>query len=446
MKRFGKNLIFNSKTAAAITAVCVLLSVFVSALKSEALYVYPPLDIAKAVDKTSPLPGEEITYTLNYKNNTSNEFTGVIIKDPFTNQNQNYLIFISANPSPAPGTHTWNIGSLGPNKSGQITIKAKVSSSIPGWSSEIKNKATIDSDQTSLRYSNNASVFIIVNDYSSKNNDIYTGGTTTSSKLNINKLVRNITKGSSYNYSTNWLNTIYAEPGDELEFLIKIKTPKDKEIDSIRVSDDLPPKLTYISDSTAVDGYYEPDGITTKNIYIGEAYPYLERKISFKAKVASVSNFKSYPITIVNTAYAWGSDGNKVKDTVKIIIKEPNSIPATESTTISTTNSVKSWDDGLIKGNSTYSNAADASDEETAIATEPGEVLGAEDVQVGINLFSVIILSIISCIIAFVFYCRLREEKLLEALNKDGNHFRKTLAKLYFRLKFFWTVSITQLR
>ena len=281
------------------------------------------------------------------------------------------------------------------------------------------------------------SVFIPTN---TNGASLITGTIRNSTELSIDKLVRNVTRGSGYNYWTNWLNTIYVEPGDELEFLIKIKAPRDKEIDSIRISDDLPPKLTYISDSTTVDGYYEPDGIISKNIYIGDAYSYLGREIRFKVKVAPASRFKSYPITIVNKAYAWGSDGNKIEDTAKIIIREPNSIPTTGST--AGTRSGKSWDDGLIKGNYIYSTTeeTDKTGEENG-EDKTEEVLGAEDVQVGFNLVGLLFLSIVSFLIAFMLYCRIREDKLLEILNKDGKSFRKILAKLYFRLKFSWTVT-----
>lgn len=440
MKVFEQNLIFNLKTAATLIAVCVLFSVFIAIPKANALY--PPLEITKNVDKTFLELGEEITYTLNYRNNTSNELTGVVIKDPLTQQNQNYLTFVSASPSPTSGNDTWNIGSLGPNQSGQITIRAKVSESIPGWASEIKNKATIDSDQTFLRYSNNASVFITVRDYTPKTNTFYTGGTLSSyDSLTIDKSVRNITKGSGYTYWTNWVNTLYAEPGDELEFLIKIKAPRDKDIDSIRVSDDLPPKLIYISDSTMVDGYYEPDGIISKNIYIGDAYSYLGREITFKARVVSSSSFKTYPITIVNKAYAWGSDGKKVEGTAKIIIREPNSISTTGSTISSGTG--RPWNYGLIGADTTYATDTDEGSEEQDLTNtdeeseenEKQEVLGAEDVQVGINLFGLILLSIFSAIVAFILYCRIREDKL-----------PKFLAKPYFRLKLSWALTKARFR
>jgi uncharacterized repeat protein (TIGR01451 family) len=533
----------NSKILAGLIAGCVLISIFIPL--SEVNASYPPLNIVKTVDKRFPSLGGEIVYTLAYKNNTSQEITGIIIKDPFTNQNQNYLSFVSASPSPASGNDTWTIASLGPNQSGQITIRARVSGSIPGWASEIKNRATIESDQTSLRRSNNASVFITVRSFSGSGDDLYTGGTTSSSKLSIDKLARNVTRGSTYTYWTNWTSTVYAEPGDEIEFLIKIKGPRDKEIDSVRVNDKLPPKLTYISDSTTVDDLYEPDGIISKYIYIGDVYPYLYREITFKAKIASVKSFNLYPISLVNTVSVWGSDGEKIEDSAKIIVREPTA-PIVKGVMISPgqplsisklgrnlsqgrTNwlssfsakpgeevefsiqvvntgdndldNVKVWDtlpaslliiknsttingvgwggdvagsglglgtlyqgeaktikfraridsaDKFSSGSTTLINTAyvsadnvsQISDQGSVNVNKTGVVKGAVDIKVGANLIGLIILIIISCFIAFVVYCRLREDRLLEVLNNDkASKFYKSLIRFYFRLKFFFRVK-----
>lgn len=433
------------KTAAALIAVCVLLSIFIPAIEAKA--VYPPISIVKTVNKQFPSLGEEIVYTLFYTNNTSKEFTNVIIKDPFTNTNQQNLTFISASPAPTSGNDTWAIGTLGPNQSGQITIRAKVSESIPGWSSEIKNRATIQSDQTYLRRSNNASVFIVID---SPSNKTTTSGTI-SEKLIVDKLARNVTKGSTYSYYSSWRNTVYAEPGDEIEFLIKIKASRDSEIDSVRVSDDLPPKLTYVSDSTTVDGQYESDGIISKHIYIGDVYPHLYREIKFRVKIYPASRFNFYPIDLVNVVYAWGSDGKKIEDTVKIMVREP-----TDSGTSSNTGSGTSYSQGsllsgpgMIQGQrylidryarGTQEQTTEDTEEESETTEEEeteeeGEVLGATDVEVGANLVSLFILIILSCFIAFMVYCHIRENKL-----------PKPLAKFYSKLKLFSTLTTEKIK
>lgn len=446
MKGLASENNFSLKTTISLVVVCLLLSIFIPF--NEARGDNPYLIITKLANKTFALPGDEIVYTLNYRNNGQGRATGIVIKDPFYNLNQHYLEFISASPNPDSGNDTWIVDSLDYGQSGQIIIRARISKSVPIGSTEIRNRATIDSNETILQYSNYVSTLVsstvglnidklvrnvstggsfvqsvnanpgdeiefslairstgsstvsnvrvwdtlpnrlnyisgttMVNDsyYSDgiANNGLNIGsigsgqtkvikfkaqleykssfnaGTTiltnfgyveannvyrtydsatvivskestnsllvsTLSDLRVDKLARNITKNSTY-----WTDVIYVEPEDEIEFLIKIQSPSNKEIDSIRVEDELPPKLIYISDSTTVDGNYEPDGIISKNVYIGTAYPYLNREIKFKARIVSASNFNLYPITLVNTAYAWGSDGKEIKDSVKIIVRQP---------------------------------------------------------------------------------------------------------------------------
>ena len=439
--KLHENNLFTFKTAAGLIAVCVLISVFIPLVQVKA--VYPPLDIVKTVDKIFPSPGEEIVYTLTYKNNTSNEITGVVIKDPFTNTNQQYLIFVSANPSPTSGNDTWEIGSLGPNESGQIIIRAKIDKSISGWASEIKNRATIESDQTYIRRSNTASVFIVID--SPRNKSI--NYPSVSGELIIEKTARNLTRGSSYGYYySGWLNTVYAEPGDEIEFLIKIKAPRDKEIDSVRLSDDLPPKLSYISDSTTIDGSYEPDNITSSYIYIGDVYPHIYREIKFRVRIYSASKFNFYPIDLVNVAYAWGSDGNKVKDTVKIIVREPSD--ENNSGTNGSSGGIYYYPESIFSGPKLISGPAylvgsdtkteqetEETVEEIEEQAEEGEIKGASDVKVGANLIGLLFLVIISSFIGFVIYCRVREDKL-----------PKPLLKPYFKLKLFFATAKLRLK
>ncbi|PJE57766.1 MAG: hypothetical protein COU82_00180, partial [Candidatus Portnoybacteria bacterium CG10_big_fil_rev_8_21_14_0_10_38_18] len=123
----------------------------------------PLLVINKIVDKSNTLPGDEVVYTINYANIGNAIATGVIVKDTFNYVNQQYLSFVSANPSPSTGTDTWNIGTLSPGQSGQITIRASVNNSgIPIGTTEIKNRGSIQSNATVFQYSNCANFFVTV--------------------------------------------------------------------------------------------------------------------------------------------------------------------------------------------------------------------------------------------------------------------------------------------
>jgi len=445
----------SSRVAVFGVATCVLLLVFIpfdnrfAQAACDSGDCVPVLSISVSVNKTTALPGDEIIYTLTYRNSGDAKATGIVIRNPFTDTNQNYLDFVSADPVPDSGNNTWIIDEpLDYNESGQIIITARIKSALSSNWVVIRDRASIDSNETTPKYSNYALVSVnsacrlsinqLVRNVSknslfsqsvnadsgdevefsleikstgtnqaintkvwdnlssrleyisgsatidgsslggevvgskvsigdllsgtaktikfrakvSSSSNFYVGknflrsygyvdadicavkssiatvvvvkkstslAVVASSGLSITKLARNVTKKSA-----SWASTIYVNPGDEIEFLIKIKSTSE-EANSVRVEDTLPPKMFYISDSTTVDGNYEADGITTKNVYLAYVYQNLVREIKFRVKMAPESEFNLYPISLVNEASAWGSEGKEINDTVKIIVNQPSS-------------------------------------------------------------------------------------------------------------------------
>ncbi|MBD3282388.1 MAG: DUF11 domain-containing protein, partial [Candidatus Portnoybacteria bacterium] len=136
-------------------------------------------------------------------------------------------------------------------------------------------------------------------------------------ELEIDKLTRNLSRGSS-----NWTKTVYAEPGDEIEFLIRVQSIGNTEAENVRVEDDLPSRLNYVQNSTTVDGYSKSDGITSGYISIGDMYVGESKEIRFKTKVASENNFSSTITTLTNKAYAWANDVSKINDTAYVKVQK----------------------------------------------------------------------------------------------------------------------------
>ncbi len=121
----------------------------------------PILVIGKSVDKVIAEPGEEIVYTVTYRNIGEGTATGVVVKDLLNYINQSYLTFVSADPQPTVGTGTWNIGTLNPGEIGTIRITAMINpTNLPVGTTEIKNIASIDSNETTLQTSNCTSTFV----------------------------------------------------------------------------------------------------------------------------------------------------------------------------------------------------------------------------------------------------------------------------------------------
>ena len=474
----------------------------------------PSLTITKSVDKTTANPGEEIVYTLNYQNTGNGAANNIVVKDPFTNQNQQYLLFVSATPSPTSGTDTWSIGTLNPGQSGSITIRAKISSSVPTGAIEIKNKASIDSNETNSQDSNYVSTFV-----------------NTNVSLTIEKLVRNITKSSGFSKS------VTADPEDEVEFSLKIKSTGNVAANNVKVWDNLPSRLNYTLGSTTVDGSYYNDGIIQNGINIGSLAPGQSKTVKFKAKVALNNKFNVGITDLTNYGYVEADVSGSHYDTAVVKVDKSsgcspslhidklvrnisqgysywtNSIYADsgdELEFIIKINSVGNEDaqnskirdnlpselnyisgsitvDGVYKSDDIFSvnglslgnlpigavreikfnvKVASANNFSSSITTLTNtaiawcdkacgeitdsarvligkeKILGATAIFTGTNLVGLMFLLPISCLVIFLFYCRAREEKLLETLNsKKRNKLFKAFIRFYFRIKFFLTVT-----
>jgi uncharacterized repeat protein (TIGR01451 family) len=307
----------------------------------------PNLNITKSVNRYYADPGNEIVYTLNYTNTGTAIATNVVVRDPFINQNQSYLTFLYASPVPSSGTSTWKIGSLSAGGSGTITIRARITDSMPSGTTEIRNRGSISSSEITETYSNYVSTFVSYNysvpscyiyaspssiqrgnsstlNWSSQNatycvaanawsgtkslsgtesvspyynstfsltcynysnvsgncsTTISVNETSGNPNLSIEKLVNNITANSGYDDSVN------AKPEEEVGFLIRVRSTGNTSAYSVRVKDDLPTGLTYISGSTTVDGSYASDGIIGGWIYIGSISSGNSKEIKFRVKV-----------------------------------------------------------------------------------------------------------------------------------------------------------------
>lgn len=132
--------------------------------------------------------------------------------------------------------------------------------------------------------------------------------------LEINKLVRNITDGNSFT------NSVHAEYNDELEFSLEVHSDGNGTAEDVRVWDNLPSYLTYISGSTTVDGSYRGDGVTTGGISIGDMYSGETNTIKFKVRVSSQYN-NDNEITLTNYGYADADNTDYVYDTAQIILE-----------------------------------------------------------------------------------------------------------------------------
>jgi len=210
-------------------------------------------------------------------------------------------------------TDKWTVGILSPGNSGIIKITAKISDNMPEGTTVIKNRSSVQSNQILTIYSNivQTSIYVAHN----------------SPELSVSKLGRNITRGNS-----SWSNSVSAEPGDEIEFSIKIDSVGDETVKNVRVRDYLPYKMTYVSGSTS--------GATTSNVTsgwynIGNISEGSSETIYFRAKVYSESHFSTGSTSLTNEAKAYADSVNTVSDTARVYINKGSIITETKTMILS---------------------------------------------------------------------------------------------------------------
>ena len=120
-----------------------------------AIAINTPLAIQKTANPIMVNPGQQVVFTMNYKNNSITDQKNVVIIDPIPVG----FSYVSASPLPyqAPpvgsnGTVKWNPGTppgtLIPGASGSVTLTVQANNPYTGNNPAV-NTATIDSDQTS---------------------------------------------------------------------------------------------------------------------------------------------------------------------------------------------------------------------------------------------------------------------------------------------------------
>lgn len=216
-------------------------------------------------------PGDQFTYRLITTNNGTAPATNVVVRDPFTGLNQNYLTYISASVAPSSQNPlTWDFATLNPGQSQTIDIVVQLSGTFPSGQTQIQNTGQVSSSQTSLVPSN-----------------VVTTTTVAAPNLSITKAVdKNV-----------------ADPGDTINYTLTIKNVGSANADGVVVSDPLTGNnldyLTYISANPTPTTIGQSASATTQNgtsttrvsslaWNLGQITPGQTKTITIQAKIASV--------------------------------------------------------------------------------------------------------------------------------------------------------------
>ena len=113
--------------------------------------------------------------------------------------------------------------------------------------------------------------------------------------LVINKVVRNITDNSSES------DFVAANPGDILEFTLRVQSVGNFEARDVRISDSLPSGLTYVSGTTTIDGRLQSDNNNLSNggIFLGTLSPGRRVEVKFRAIAREITGGTQISVTNV---------------------------------------------------------------------------------------------------------------------------------------------------
>ncbi len=105
----------------------------------------PVLAVDKAASVANVTPGQQVSYTLSYRNTGTDAATGVVLTDSLPPE----LTFVSASSggSFSGGTVSWSLGTVDANDTGSVTVTAQVVSPLPN-NIVIYNAATISGSNT----------------------------------------------------------------------------------------------------------------------------------------------------------------------------------------------------------------------------------------------------------------------------------------------------------
>lgn len=116
------------------------------------IFPRPDLVISKTADRETVLPGEEITYTINYQNQGRLWAKNTVITDTLPGG----TIFVSASSGGVyqNGQVVWNLGKVWPGQGGSLTLRVKVNSDV-NLGTELINLVKISTATNEPRQENN---------------------------------------------------------------------------------------------------------------------------------------------------------------------------------------------------------------------------------------------------------------------------------------------------
>ena len=251
-------------------------------------------------DSANANSNDRLSYRIQVTNTGNAVLNNVIVRDGLPSP----INFISGSIR-IDGVQCWdnlssiNLGSLNVGASKTITFEATVDHSGSN-SITATNTAFAKADNVNEK-SDSASVFI-------------SGQVQPNLNLNISKTVRNATSNTSYFSSVN------ANPNDKVAFRIEINSSgSNQNINNVRVWDNLPSGLNFVSGSARLDNSFLSDQIVSSGTSLGSIGPNQIRVITFKATVGWWGWGNT---TLTNTAFVSGDNAPQRSASAQVIVSQ----------------------------------------------------------------------------------------------------------------------------
>jgi len=162
----------------------------------------------------------------------------------------------------------------------------------------------------------------------------YSGAIVFKVKVNEQEQVQNLTiekTASNMTLATGFGDSVNAKNNDRLRFKLDIKNTGDTTLHNVILRDTLPQYISYISDTSRLDGNFINDGITSGTINIGSLESGVTRSLTFEALI-------NYPYNndqaLTNTGFARADKVSEKSDTATVFIAQHNNFNLSVAKTV----------------------------------------------------------------------------------------------------------------
>lgn len=265
--------------------------------------------------QTSASAGEQLEFSLNVNNYSGSTIRNASIQVTLPsglNMTSNYITVDGYNNNSNWAERIY-LGDIYSGSSKRIVFRANVNYNNYNSSSTVYAYASGDNAN-----SVSASVTVNSNNYNNCYENYgynYNSNCYNNSNLRLNVLGRNISRGGDL------VKNFSAQPGDTVEFSLRVSTDSGITVRNIYLSDSLDSYLEFISGTVRSDGGYTSDSLINSNgLLIGDLYSGNYRTITFQARVAPDYRFPQREIIVSNTARVRADNTAMVSDSSSLTV------------------------------------------------------------------------------------------------------------------------------